>query len=64
MSSFSCPHLNTKDALCIRLKTECIPGRKGCVLTKNFEFVVKADQRIPRKDSASILKEKYPRKRK
>ena len=63
MSSFSCPHLDTKESFCVRLKTACIPGRKGCVLNKKFEFLVNADERVPKVDSADKLKKKYPRKK-
>lgn len=46
MSSFSCPHLEFEKTLCIRLKADCVPGRKGCVLNKKFVFAVPAEERI------------------
>jgi hypothetical protein len=46
MNSFSCPHLNIKENFCIRLKTDCVPGRKGCVLHNRFEFAIPAEERI------------------
>lgn len=50
MSSFSCPHVNTKKDFCIKLDVDCVPGRKGCVLTRKFQFAIPAEQRI--KDKA------------
>jgi hypothetical protein len=46
MSSFSCPHLNSKNGFCLRIKTDCVPGRAGCVLSKKFAFAVPAEDRI------------------
>jgi hypothetical protein len=30
--SFSCPHFDIDRDACLRLKTDCVPGRPGCVL--------------------------------
>ena len=46
MSSFSCPHLNIAESYCIRLKVDCVPGRKGCVLYKKYAFAVPAEERV------------------
>ncbi|MDP4172337.1 MAG: hypothetical protein Q8933_00095 [Bacteroidota bacterium] len=51
MSSFSCPHLNEKGNTCLRLKTDCVPGRKGCVLSKKFQFAVPVEERIKMQNS-------------
>ena len=32
MSSFSCPHFDLARDSCLRLKTDCVPGRNGCAL--------------------------------
>ena len=37
MSSWSCPH-QTKDYFCQRVKRECVPGMKGCVLRGKVRF--------------------------
>jgi hypothetical protein len=29
--SFPCPHFRINDDFCLRLKTDCVPGRRGCV---------------------------------
>lgn len=43
--SFSCPHFDVARDYCRRLKTDCVPGRPGCVLA-GCVFAVPADQRI------------------
>ena len=53
MSSFSCPHLEFEKTFCIKLNVDCVPGRKGCVLNKKFQFAVPAEKRIK---SNSLLK--------
>lgn len=44
MSSFSCPHINSSN-FCLRLKVDCIPGRKGCVLGNKVSFAIPAEKR-------------------
>ncbi|MDX1700818.1 MAG: hypothetical protein R3250_09380 [Melioribacteraceae bacterium] len=46
MSSFSCPHLDIEKVYCVKLKTDCIPGRKGCVISTKFQFAIPAEERI------------------
>lgn len=46
MSSFSCPHIEFEKNYCFRLKVDCVPGRKGCVLNKKFVFAIPAEERI------------------
>lgn len=46
MSSWSCPYLDEKTDYCRRLKTDCVPGRRGCILPKNINFAVSAEERI------------------
>jgi hypothetical protein len=43
--SFSCPHFDIERGLCLRLKTDCVPGRPGCVLV-GAVFAVPAEQRV------------------
>jgi hypothetical protein len=50
MSSFSCPHLDTEKVFCIKLNVGCVPGRKGCVLNKKFQFAIPAEERIKVKE--------------
>lgn len=51
MSSFSCPHIESENIFCIKLKTDCVPGRKGCVLTPKFQFAIPAEERIKSRKS-------------
>lgn len=44
MSSFSCPHISQYE--CTRLKTDCVPGRAGCVLRGKVHFLVPAEERV------------------
>ena len=46
MSSFTCQHLDVADDQCRLLKTDCVPGRKGCVLAGKTTFLVPAEERI------------------
>jgi len=52
MSSFSCPHFDMPREYCVRLQTDCVPGRPGCVLSKNSVFAVPAEDRIREKEEA------------
>lgn len=58
MSSFSCPHLNTESTFCIKLNVECVPGRKGCVLTRKFQFAFPAEERIKIKENTRKINRK------
>lgn len=44
--SFSCPHFRPADDGCLRLKTDCVPGRPGCVLPAKTVFAVPVEQRL------------------
>ena len=46
MSSFTCQHLEVADDQCLLLKTDCVPGRKGCVLAGETTFLIPADERV------------------
>ena len=46
LMSFSCPHFRPSDDHCLRLKTDCVPGRRGCVLGGKTKFAVPAGQRV------------------
>lgn len=43
--SFACPHFDIDRDACLRLKTDCVPGRKGCVLDGSV-FAVPVEQRL------------------
>ena len=44
--SFSCPHFDMERDHCLLLKTDCVPGRRGCVLGSKAVFAVPAEERI------------------
>ena len=44
--SFSCPHFCPDEEHCLRLKTDCVPGRPGCVLGSKNVFAVPVEERI------------------
>ena len=52
MSSFSCPNFQMERDYCMKLRTDCVPGRPGCVLSKNSVFAVPVEQRIREKAEA------------
>ena len=54
MSSFSCPHYNIAEDACIMLKTDCVPGRKGCVLARTSVFVILAEERVRKKEEEKL----------
>jgi hypothetical protein len=43
--SFACPHFDIDRDACLRLRTDCVPGRKGCVLDGSV-FAVPVEQRL------------------
>jgi hypothetical protein len=43
--SFSCPHFDPNRDFCRLLKTDCVPGRRGCVLS-GYAFAVPVEQRL------------------
>ena len=43
--SFSCPHFDVDRDACRLLKTDCVPGRRGCVLAGSV-FAVPVEQRL------------------
>jgi len=44
--SFSCPHFRPDDEYCLRLKTDCVPGRPGCVVPRKTVFATPVEERI------------------
>lgn len=43
--SFSCPHFDPNRDYCTRLKTDCVPGRRGCVLDGSV-FATPVEERL------------------
>jgi len=69
--TFTCPHLRPDDEWCLLLKTDCVPGRPGCVLRKKSTFLVPVEERIRlaaearlQRERAEMLRIKPPARRK
>jgi hypothetical protein len=54
--SFSRPHFRIDDDHCLRLKTDCVPGRRGCVLEGRGVFAVPAEQRVREREEENRRK--------
>lgn len=65
MSSFSCPHIDP-NSFCQKLKVDCVPGRKGCILSNKVSFAIPADKRkMPKEqDKQEDPFKEYRRKKK
>ena len=50
MSSFSCPHFDMAHDYCLRLKTDCVPGRPGCVLRATSKFAIPVEERLQQEE--------------
>ncbi len=48
--SFSCPHFEANSECCLRLNTDCVPGRPGCVLGSQAVFAVPVEERLRERD--------------
>jgi len=54
--SFLCPHFCPDEDSCLRLKTDCVPGRPGCVLAGKSVFAVPVEERIREKEREKRLR--------
>ncbi|GAB4130455.1 MAG: hypothetical protein Kow0040_08290 [Thermogutta sp.] len=57
MTSFSCPHFDMEREFCLRLRTDCVPGRRGCVLANTSVFAIPAEERLRDAEEAKRRKE-------
>ena len=48
--TFACPHFDPKQDYCLLLKTDCVPGRAGCVLRHTSTFAIPAEERVQLKE--------------
>jgi hypothetical protein len=44
--TFSCKNFDFNKEDCMKLKTECIPGRRGCVLAGKVKFSEDIEKRL------------------
>ena len=57
--SFSCPHFDIDNDSCRRLKTDCVPGRPGCVLAGSvFATPIEERQRAREDENRRRAREK------
>ena len=64
--SFSCPHFDQARDHCLRLKTDCVPGRRGCVLEGSV-FAVPVEERLrtreeEKRQAYTVSLPEYPHK--
>jgi len=44
--TFTCAHFDPANDWCVLLKTDCVPGRPGCILRGKSQFIVPVEERI------------------
>lgn len=49
----SWPHFDIERDHCLLLKTDCVPGRRGCVLGSKAVFAVPAEEPLPHRELIS-----------
>lgn len=59
--TFSCKNFDFNSEDCMKLKTDCIPGRPGCVLEGRFVFSEEIEKKL--KDLEEKSKERKKRRR-
>ena len=47
--SFFCPYFDQESNGCMKLKLECVPGRRGCVLRGKVQFLTDPDERVAKR---------------
>jgi len=60
--TFSCKNFDFNTEDCIKLKSDCIPGRPGCVLEGKVSFSEEIEKKL--KDLEEKSKERKKRRRK
>ena len=56
MGSFTCPHHDAAKDSCLRLKSDCVPGRRGCVLRGKSVFAFSAEERVREREEEKKAK--------
>ena len=51
--SFFCPYFDQESNGCMKLKLECVPGRRGCVLRGKVQFLTDPDERVAERKKAT-----------
>ncbi len=56
--TFSCKHFDFNSEDCIKLKSECIPGRRGCVLEDKVAFSEEIEKKLMDLESKATERKK------
>jgi hypothetical protein len=63
--TFTCPHYEPTEEMCLLLGRDCVPGRPGCVLRNKSVFAVPVEERIREAEERRRERERrkpFPRK--
>jgi hypothetical protein len=61
--TFSCKNFDFNSENCVKLKTECIPGRPGCVLVGKVKFSEDIEKRLQELDASPPRRKRRKRRR-
>jgi hypothetical protein len=59
--TFSCKNFDFNAENCMKLNTECIPGRPGCVLRGKVKFSEDIEKRLKELEVETAAKKKHRR---
>jgi hypothetical protein len=60
--TFSCKHFDFNTENCLKLKTDCIPGRPGCVLEGKVTFSEEIEKKLKDLEDKSKARKKRRRR--
>ncbi|UCD66723.1 MAG: hypothetical protein JSW69_03635 [Deltaproteobacteria bacterium] len=60
--TFSCKHFDFNAENCMKLKSDCIPGRPGCVLEGKVTFSEEIEKRLKELEKKTRVRRKRRRK--
>ena len=61
--TFSCKNFDFNAENCTKLKSECIPGRPGCVLEGRFTFSEEIEKRLQELKASSPARKRRRRRK-
>ena len=60
--TFSCKNFDFNSDNCMKLKSECIPGRPGCVLEGRVTFSEEIERKLKKLEEKTALEKKRRQK--
>ena len=60
--TFSCKNFDLNDENCLKLNSECIPGRPGCVLVGKVKFSDEIEKRLQELEDETRKRKKRRRR--